>query len=119
MARVLLVGYIPRMLQERERLLRAAGYDVIVAVSFATASSMIPQEPIDVAIFGYTVPEIERNQLAAALKAAWPSSKIIIRYLTSVTNTELADALMPTTATAEEMLRAVNHLVSKSREKLA
>ena len=119
MARVLLVGYIPKMLQERERLLRAAGYDVTVAVSFATAASIIPQEPIDVAIFGYTVPETERNHLAAALKDAWPSSKIIIRYLTSINNTELADALMPTTATPEEILRAVNHLVSKSREKLA
>jgi DNA-binding NtrC family response regulator len=115
MARILLVGYIPALLEERERFLRAAGHDVTVAVSFSTAFIAIQQSPIDVAIFGYTVPEEERNQLAAALKDACPSAKIIMRYLTSVNNTELADALMPTTATADELLRAINHLISKSR----
>ena len=117
MARILLVGYIPALLEERERYLRAAGHDVTVAISFATASSAIQQNPIDVAIFGHTVPEEERNQLAAALKDACPSAKIIMRYLTSVNNTKFADALMPSTSTADEMLRAINHLISKSREK--
>jgi hypothetical protein len=38
-------------------------------------------------------------------------------YFSSLKNTELADALMPTTATAEEVLRAVNHLLNdRNRE---
>ena len=39
MAKVLLVGYIVELLQERERTLQDAGYQVTVALSFATAAT--------------------------------------------------------------------------------
>jgi DNA-binding NtrC family response regulator len=119
MARVFLVGYIPELLQERERILRAAGHIVTVGPSFAAASAAIAQETFDVAILGFSVPEAERNQLARTLKEASPSTRLIMIYFTSVKNTELADALMPTSAGAEEILRAINHIVGKNREKPA
>jgi DNA-binding NtrC family response regulator len=119
MARVLLVGYIPELLQERERTLRAAGHTVTVGPSFAATSAAIAQEIFDVAVLGFSVPEAERNQLARTLKDASPSTRLIMIYFSSVKNTELADALMPTSATAEEILRAVNHIVSKNRENSA
>ncbi|HEX4603882.1 MAG TPA: hypothetical protein VH724_07805 [Candidatus Angelobacter sp.] len=112
MARVLLVGYFAELLQERQNMLQAAGHDVTVAASLAAATAAIEQQIFDVAIMGFSVPEEERNQMALALKQKMPSTKIIMIYYSSVKNTELADALMQTTASAEEIVRAVNHMVS-------
>jgi hypothetical protein len=36
-------------------------------------------------------------------------------YFASVQNTELADALIPTTASAQEVLRAVNHVLKTQK----
>lgn len=119
MARVLLVGYIPELLQEPERLFRASGYDVSIASSFPTASGAVEQEPFDAAVLGFSVPETERNQLATALKDASPACQIIMMYFASLKNTELADALMPTSASSEEVLRAVNHMLNNNKSKLA
>ena len=112
MAKILLVGYIAELLQERERTLRAAGYSVTVASAFATATDAIQREKFDVAILTFSVPEDDRNRLARALKDAAPATKIIITYYASVSNTELADALMQNTASSEDILRAVNHLLN-------
>jgi DNA-binding NtrC family response regulator len=112
MAKILLVGYIAELLQERERTLCAAGYAVTLASSFASASAAIQKHKFDLAILSFSVPEAERNQLALALKDADPRTRIIMTYYASVKNTELADALMQNTASAEDILRAVNHLLS-------
>jgi DNA-binding response OmpR family regulator len=112
MAKVLLVGYIAELLHERERILQAAGYSVTVAQSLATSIAAIEQQIFDVAVLGFSVPEEERNDLARMLKRASSSTKIIMIYFANVNNTELADALMQTSASAEDVLRAVNHLLS-------
>jgi DNA-binding NtrC family response regulator len=116
MAKVLLVGYIAELLQERERTLRAAGYQVMVSPSFATASTAVAQELFDVAVLGFSVPENERNHLARAIKQANPSAKIIMIYFDSIKNTELADAIIPTTAGPDEILRAVHHILTSQSE---
>jgi hypothetical protein len=36
-------------------------------------------------------------------------------YFTNVQNTELADALIPTTANAQDVLRAVNHVLKTQK----
>jgi DNA-binding NtrC family response regulator len=112
MAKILLVGYIAELLQERERTLRASGYEVTVASNFATATAAIQRETFDLSILTFSVPEADRTQLARALKDADPNTKIIMTYYASVKNTELADALMQNTASAEDILRAVNHLLN-------
>ena len=112
MANILLVGYIAELLQERERTLRAAGYAVIMASTFASASAAIQRHRFDLAILSFSVPEADRNLLARALKDAAPNTKILMTYYDSVKNTELADALMQNTASAEDILRAVNHLLN-------
>jgi CheY-like chemotaxis protein len=119
MARVLLVGYIPELLQEPEHLLRTVGYDVTVATSFTTASDAIEQGSIDVAILGFSIPEDERIQMARTLKEVIPAAKIIMIYFASLRNTEEADALMPTSSSADEILRAVNHILSKDHTRPA
>jgi DNA-binding NtrC family response regulator len=112
MAKVLLVGYIREFLEERRNVLHAAGYQVVTALTLEAAHQAIHQETFDVAVLGYSVPREERNQFAAKLKEASPDVKIIMIYFASTQNTELADALVPTTASAQEVLRAVDHLLS-------
>ncbi|HEY1528905.1 MAG TPA: hypothetical protein VGH51_22000 [Candidatus Angelobacter sp.] len=113
MAKVLLVSYIPELLRERERVLRVAGHEPTLAATLASASSAIAQQTFDAAVLGFIVPDQERKHLALALKQSSPDIKIIMLYFSSLKNTELADALMPTTATAEEVLRAVNYLLNE------
>ena len=115
MARILLVGYIRELLRERENILRTAGYQVVVAPSFTTASQAIANDFFDLAILGFSVPEEERNQLARAFKQSNPQAKIIMIYFNSVQNSELADALMQTTASAKDILHAVNYLLLKEK----
>jgi DNA-binding NtrC family response regulator len=112
MANILLVGYIAELLQERERTLRSAGYAVIMASTFASAAAAIQRHKFDLAILSFSVPEADRNMLARALKETAPKTKILMTYYASVKNTELADALMQNTASAEDILRAVNHLLN-------
>jgi DNA-binding NtrC family response regulator len=117
MAKVLLVGLIREHLEERRKVLLAARLQVHLADSLSTAYHANEHEAFDVAVLGYSIPEQERNQLALALKQAHPEIKIIMIYFSSIQNTDLADALLPTTAGAEEVLRAVNHILRARTER--
>ena len=112
MAKILLVGYTAELLQERERTLRSAGYAVTMASTYATASAAIQKQKFELGILTFSVPEADRNMLARALKQTDAKTKIIMTYYASVKNTELADAIMQNTASAEDILRAVNHLLT-------
>ncbi|MGZ4841551.1 MAG: hypothetical protein ACXV5J_07380 [Candidatus Angelobacter sp.] len=119
MARVLLVSYITALLQERERVMRSAGYEVTAAQALAAATAAIEQQVYDIAVLGFSVPEEQRTQLASQLKRANPAIKILMLYFEAVPNTELADALMPTSASSEEILRAVHHLLDECKRERA
>jgi CheY-like chemotaxis protein len=112
MAKVLLVGYIVELLQERGLVLSDAGYEVTMASSFAIATDAIEQGLFHVAVLGFSIPEDERNRLARAIKQANPATRIIMVYFASIKNTELADALLQTTAGAEGLLRAIHHILT-------
>jgi len=112
MAKVLLVGYIAELLEERSNALRTAGHQVTLALSAEAAYQAISQEVFDVAVLGYSVPETERNEVARRLTRHSPDVKIVMIYFASLKNTELADALIPTTASAQEVVRAVNHVLN-------
>jgi DNA-binding NtrC family response regulator len=112
MANILLVGYIAELLQERERTLRSAGYAVTMASTFASAAAAIQKQKFELGILSFSVPEADRNLLARALKETDANTKIIMTYYASVKNTELADAIMQNAASAEDILRAVNHLLN-------
>lgn len=111
MAKILLVGYVRELVEGSDKVLRAADYDVTVALTYADALKAAEQA-FDVAVLGYTVPEEERNQLARAIKQTNPGTQIIIFYFTSIGHTELADVLIQTTASAEDLLRAVEYVVN-------
>jgi DNA-binding response OmpR family regulator len=112
MARVLVVSHIAELLQERERILRTAGYEVTTAQSCAAAAGLIGHALFDAALLGFSLPEDERNQLARDLKLANPATKIIMMYFASVRNTELADALIQSNAGPQDILRAVKHILA-------
>ncbi|HKD78420.1 MAG TPA: hypothetical protein VKH81_01935 [Candidatus Angelobacter sp.] len=118
MAKVLLVGYIRELLEERDHVLRAAGHDSTVAADQQGALQAIQQNIFDVAVLGFSVPDEERNEIARRLIQANTEIRIVMIYFDSVRNTELADALIPTTAGAPDVLRAVNHVLNtKKRSK--
>ncbi|HZU32475.1 MAG TPA: hypothetical protein VFB79_15265 [Candidatus Angelobacter sp.] len=116
MARVLLVTYIRELIGEQETILRNAGYDVVVTSSFAESSQAIENQVFDLSMMGFSIPVAERNQLAQAFKQANPAAKIIMIYFKSLQNTELADAILQTTATPQEILTAVNYLLRKEND---
>jgi DNA-binding NtrC family response regulator len=111
MAKVLLVGYIREHLEERRAALQAAAHQTTIAADFTAANQAIDEDTFDVAVLGFSVPEQERNLVARRVIQANPGAKIVMIYFSSVENTELADALIPTTANAQDVLRAVNHVL--------
>ncbi len=115
MAKVFLVGYIRELLEERDHVLRAAGHHPTMAASKQAAFQAIEQDIYDVAVLGFSVPEQERNEMARRLVRANADIRIVMIYFDSVKNTELADALIPTTAGAQEVLRAVNHVLKTQK----
>lgn len=117
MAKVLLVSYIRELLEERERIFSAAGHHAAAAVDCETAFQAIEQDAYDIAVLGFSVPEQERNDMASRLIRSNPNTQIIMIYFSSVQNTELADVLIPTTASASEILRAVNHVLNAQKSK--
>lgn len=116
MAKVLLVGYIRELLEERDQVLRAAGHQPTMASTQEIALQAIEQNTFDVAVLGFSVPEQERNEMARRLSQANPDTRIVMIYFDSVKNTELADALIPTTANAQDVLRAVNHVAQAQKK---
>lgn len=112
MAKILLVSYVRELVEDSDKVLRAAGYDVTLLMTYADALKAAEQQPFDVAVLGYTVPEEERNQLARAIKQTNSGTQIIIFYFASIGHTELADVLIQTTASAEDLLRAVEYVLS-------
>jgi len=115
MARVLLVGYVRELLEERDHVLRAAGHLPTMALNQQTAFQSIEESTYDVAVLGFGVPEQERNEMALRLTQANAGIRIVMIYFDSIKNTELADALIPTTAGAQDVLRAVNHVLKTEK----
>ncbi len=115
MAKVLLVGYIRELLEERKHVLHAAGHHATMAADQQAAFQAIEQGTFDVAVLGFSVPEQERNEMARRLTKSKSDTRIVMIYFTSVQNTELADALIPTTANAQDVLRAVNHVLKTQK----
>jgi CheY-like chemotaxis protein len=115
MAKVLLIGYIRELLEERKNVFHAGGHHATVAADQQAAYQAIEHDTFDVAVLGFSVPEQERNEMARRLTQSKSDTRIVMIYFTNVQNTELADALIPTTANAQDVLRAVNHVLKTQK----
>jgi DNA-binding response OmpR family regulator len=107
---VLSVGRDPQLLQWRNNLLRRHGYIVTDARTVADAMSALGKT-YDVVIFGHLVPEEERNQIATAVKAGHPQTKIIMLYLGAIRRAEMADAVLSVGAKPDDLLRSIELLL--------
>lgn len=111
MARILLIGYEDGWLEDRRGGLRAAGHIVSCAHSFDQGLRSLQSGKFDVLVLGHAIPLAQRNTLAQAAKRTNPETRVLILYSASVDHAEVADALVDTTATTEDLHRAVEYLV--------
>jgi DNA-binding response OmpR family regulator len=65
--RILAISYDQSLLLTRKLLLENAGYDVITAEGFVTASEAC-QENFDLAILGHSIPHRDKEQIIARLR---------------------------------------------------
>ena len=68
MKKALSFGYLKKAKEERERRLEEAGFQVASACSVAETLAMLRESPYDVLIVGPTVPQEERDRVAAFAK---------------------------------------------------
>lgn len=112
MAKILLVGYVQELIEERENVLRSGGHEVTLATKLQNALQVAQQQVFDLAVLGFSVPEQERNQLARAIKSKRPNTKIIMLYFARPGHTEFADVLVQSDVRPETLLRAVNYILN-------
>lgn len=113
MAEILLIEYVRESLERRGRGLDAAGHQVSPAQNFADGLRAIEMGKYDVVVLGNSIPQQQRNCLAAAAKKARPATRVLVMYSDTVYHAELADALINTTATAEDLRRTVEYLMHR------
>jgi CheY-like chemotaxis protein len=112
MAKILLVGYVQELIEERDNVLRSGGHEVTLATKLQNALQVAQQQVFDLAVLEFSVPEQERNQLARAIKSKRPNTKIIMLYFARPGHTEFADVLVQSNVRPEALLRAVNYILN-------
>jgi len=110
MGKILMIGCEPN--QEREQALIHAGYNIRNSSSVAQAKRLIQRNSFSVAILGHSLPEGERTLLARKIRQVSPKTRLVMLYVSSIKNAELADALMRTGTSAMDLLRAIDHLLN-------
>jgi CheY-like chemotaxis protein len=111
MAKILVVGYNRNFIEERRRWLRASGHTVASAETMGEALRRTQSGAYEVIVLGQTVSRQQRDSLLATAKRINPGTKILVFYSGTIDHAELADALLDVNAGAEDLLRAVEHLV--------
>jgi len=119
MKKILLVGYMTDLLEKRKECLEAASYQVTCATSFSHAFQLIEKDTFRVIILGHGVPEEERNQMARKIKQVSPATRIVMLYLASIRNAELADAIIHTTADSADLTRTIDDLIGMQSQSKA
>ena len=112
MRNVLLIGTLPKLLQQRKRAFEASGYRVCIADDVSDAVKIIDEDRCDVVVIGVAIGENDRTQLARTLKRKCPTVKIVCLYLGGIRNAESADAVLQVTPEAQDLVRTVGFLVS-------
>ena len=109
--RVLSVGKIPDLLMARNELLAERGYQVTAASEMEEALAALHQAR-EIVVFGHRVPEHERNLIAAAARAAYPSVRIVMLYQGTIRNAHLGDALLSAAGDSGDLLNTIEHLLA-------
>ncbi len=112
MAKVLIVGYLDELLRERQAAFASAGFEVIAASDLRKAMQAVGGASLDVVVLGQGIPENERTQIARAAREKNVRAKLLMLYLGSIHNAELADALLHGTVRPEEICSTVTYLLN-------
>lgn len=111
------IGYQGELLNERDRELQAAGYDVRQGRNFVQALALLRARSFDVVVIGHTVPEHERTLLALEAKRLNASACIVYIYLTEISHAEMADAIINITSGHSDLVATIQHLLlERARE---
>ena len=114
MAKILLIGYERDWVEGRRRGLRAAGHLVTCAQTLAQGLRAIQSGRFDVVVLGHAIPQQQRNALAAAAKKSNDGgTRVLVLYSARIDHAELADALVDTSASTDDLSRAVEYLVGR------
>jgi DNA-binding NtrC family response regulator len=112
MAKILLIGYCKELLALRRTRLREVGHNVVTAETLGEALRKMQSGAYDVIVLGQLVPHQQRNSLVATAKRINPFTKVVVLYSATINHAELADALLDADASVEDLLHAVEYLVS-------
>jgi DNA-binding NtrC family response regulator len=79
--RVLSVGRDEVALQTRNEILRRAGYEVVSALRVSSEQLLASvDDTVDCVLFGQSIPGDERENLARAVRARYPSKLVVVLH---------------------------------------
>ena len=119
MEKILLVGYLTDLVEKRKQCLESAAYEVICATAFSEVMRLVDEHKFKVVVLGHGVPETERNRIAQKAKQVSPATKLIMLYLASIKNAELADALIHITTDPADLVRTIDDLTSEQTRRMS
>ena len=119
MENVLLIGYLTDLLEKRKKCLEHAGYEVTCATSSNGALRLVEGRGFSVVIFGQGIPENERTRIARRIKQVNPATKLIMLYLASIKNAELADAIIHATADPFDLVHIIDELAGRQSRRMS
>jgi len=119
MEKILLVGYLTDLVERRKQCLEAAAYEVICATAFSEVMRFIDEHTFKVVVLGHGVPEAERTRIARKIKQVNPAAKLVMLYLASIKNAELADAIIHTTTDPADLVRTIKELTCEHTRRMS
>lgn len=112
MAKIFLIGYSKELLALRRKRLREVGHAVVTAETLGEALRKLQSGAYDVMVLGQAVPPNQRHSLVATAKRINPRTKVVVLYSATINHAELADALLDAEASVDDLLHAVEYLIS-------
>jgi hypothetical protein len=110
MKKALSFGYLKKAKEERERRLQEAGIEVASAGSVAETLALLRESAYDVVIVGPTVPQDERDRVAAFAKER--KARVIFLYKNFIQGAEIGDALISADGSPADLVEAVQALTA-------
>ena len=112
---VLNVGREPSFRELRHRLLIEAGYTVFSVETVAESEEALNNQPCDVLVVGAWVPKADRDQVVRMVKDRNQKATIVFYYDQNIEGTEQADAILNFRGDHADLVRTLQHLLSRTR----
>jgi DNA-binding NtrC family response regulator len=114
--KILSFGIDQKFLQDRAKVLAAAGLTVSSVSQKDEALRLTKLVSPDIVIFGHRVPESLRTALSRNIKKINPGSRLIYIYDGSTQGTEMADAVVGLVSAPEQLVSTIRHLSERDSE---